>query len=114
MCRGKRLGCVLLVLLAAAMTLPAAENENIVSRTGGKAAWTHSGTIVPAVVLLRPAQDGKILVTVNDPEQDPKRESVTLGWNGKKYRIQLPTGAYCGQPVTVDLSKFEPQKEEAF
>ena len=65
----------------------------------------------PAVALLRPAPAGKILVTVSDPEQDPKRDSVTLGWNGKKYRIQLPTGAYCGQQVTVDISKVEPQKE---
>ena len=57
----------------------------------------------PAVALLRPTPDGKILVTVSDPEQDPKRDAITLGWNGKKYKIQLPSGTYCGQPVTVGL-----------
>ena len=57
----------------------------------------------PAVVLLRQTPDGKARLTVNDPEQSPKRDSVTVGWNGKVYKIQLPTGLYCGQPVTVDL-----------
>ncbi|MBR4666206.1 MAG: hypothetical protein IKO93_20235, partial [Lentisphaeria bacterium] len=57
----------------------------------------------PAVVLLRQTPDGKVQVTVNDPEQDPKRESITLRWNGKDHKIQLPTGVYCGQPVTTEL-----------
>ena len=57
----------------------------------------------PAVVLLRQTPDGKVRVTVNDPEQNPKRDSITLVWNGKIHKIQLPTGLYCGQPVTVDL-----------
>ena len=57
----------------------------------------------PAVVLLRQTPDGKVRVTVNDPEQEPKRDSVTLAWNGKTYKVQLPTGVYCGQPVTVKL-----------
>ena len=59
----------------------------------------------PAVVLLRPAPEGKIQVTVNDPEQDPKRDSVTLHWHGKAHKIQLPVGTYGGQPVTVELKK---------
>ena len=59
----------------------------------------------PAVMLLRQTPDGKIRVTVNDPEQDPKRTSITLVWNGKTYKVQLPSGAYCGQPVTPELSK---------
>ena len=67
---------------------------------------------VPSVVLLRQTPDGKIRVTVNDPEQDPKRDSVTLGWNGKNYKVRLPTGTYFGQPVTVDLSKHNPQDQE--
>ena len=56
----------------------------------------------PAVVLLRQTPDGKIRVTVSDPEQDPKRDCITLGWNGKKHKIQLPSGVYCGQPVTAE------------
>ena len=60
-------------------------------------------TNAPAVVLLRKTADGKIRATVSDPEQDPKRDSVTLGWNGKTYKVQLPTGVYCGKPVTVEL-----------
>lgn len=68
---------------------------------------------VPAVALVRQTPDGKVLVTVNDPEQDPKRDSVTLGWNGKSYRIQLPSGVYCGQPVTVDLSALKPLDGES-
>ena len=56
----------------------------------------------PAVVLLRRTPDGKIRLTVNDPEQDPKRDYVTVGWNGKKHKIQLPSGVYCGQPVTSE------------
>ena len=62
----------------------------------------------PAVVLVRQTPDGKVLATVNDPEQDPKRDAVTIGWNGKTYRIQLPTGVYCGQPATADLSALKP------
>ena len=58
---------------------------------------------VPAVVLLRQTRDGKIRVTDSDPEQDLKRDSVTLGWNGKNYKINLPSGTYCGQPVTTEL-----------
>ena len=65
----------------------------------------------PAAVLLRKTQDGKIRVTVSDPEQDPKRNSVTLGWNGKTYKVQLPTGLYCGQPATVELSGLETIKK---
>ena len=57
----------------------------------------------PAVVLLRKTPDGKVQVTVNDPEQDPKRDSITLGWNGKNHKIKLPAGSYCGQPVTVEI-----------
>ena len=55
----------------------------------------------PAVVLLRQTPDGKVQATVNDPEQDPKRDSVTISWNGEDHKIQLPTGTYCGQPVTA-------------
>ena len=62
----------------------------------------------PAVVLLRQTPDGNVQVTVNDPEQDSKRDSITLSWNGKDHKIQLPTGVYCGQPVTVDLSSLKP------
>ena len=61
----------------------------------------------PAVVLLRPTPDG-VRVTVSDPEQDPKRNSVRVGWDGKRYEIQLPAGLYCGQPATVNLSELEP------
>ena len=60
---------------------------------------------VPAVVLLRQTPDGKARVTVSDPEQDPKRTSVTIGWNGKTYKVQLPSGPYCGRPVTMELSR---------
>ena len=67
---------------------------------------------VPAVVLLRQTPDGGLRVTVSDPEQDPKRNSVMLGWNGKHYEIQLPTGLYCGQPATVDLTKLNPLNKE--
>ena len=56
----------------------------------------------PAVVLLRQTPDGIVRVTINDPEQNPKRDSITLGWNGKTYKIKLPAGLYCGQPVTVE------------
>ena len=65
----------------------------------------------PAVVLLRQTPEG-IRVTVNDPEQDPKRESVMLGWDGKHYKINLPSGVYCGQPVTVNLNELKPMKKE--
>jgi len=58
----------------------------------------------PAVVLLRKTPDGKVQATVNDPEQNPKRDSITLTWDGKDHKIQLPDGVYCGQPVTTDLS----------
>ena len=57
----------------------------------------------PAVVLLRKTPDGKIRVTVSDPEQDPKRDSVTLTWNGKNHKLRLPSGTYCGQPATTEL-----------
>jgi hypothetical protein len=57
----------------------------------------------PAVVLLRQNPDGTVTVTVNDPEQNPKRNSVTLTWNGKAHKIKLPVGVYCGQPVKADL-----------
>ena len=58
----------------------------------------------PAVVLLRQTPDGKVRMTVNDPEQNPKRDSITLVWNGETHKVQLPTGVYCGKPVTVNLS----------
>ena len=51
---------------------------------------------------------GKVRERVNDPEQDPKRYSVALGWNGITYKIQLPSGSYCGRSVTADLSKLRP------
>ena len=57
----------------------------------------------PAVVLLRKTPDGKIRVTVNDPEQDPKRDSVTIIWKEKKHKIKLPSGVYCGQPANQVL-----------
>ena len=62
----------------------------------------------PAVVLLRQTPDGKVRLTVCDPEQKPKRDSVTIGWKGKTYKIQLPTGLYCGQPATMELSGLKP------
>ena len=63
---------------------------------------------VPAVVLLRQTPDGEAHVTVNDPEQDPNRTSITLVWNGKTYKVRLPAGVYCGQPVTADLAQLKP------
>lgn len=57
----------------------------------------------PAVVLLRQAPGGTVTVTVNDPEQNPKRNSMTLTWNGKVHKIKLPDGVYCGRPVKTDL-----------
>ena len=66
----------------------------------------------PAVVLLRQTPDGKIKVTVNDPEQDPKRNSIVLGWGNRSYRIPLPTGVYCGQPAAADLSELKPLPEK--
>ena len=69
---------------------------------------------VPAVVLLRRAQDGDRILTISDPEQNPKRDSVMLGWDGKHYEIKLPTGLYCGQPATVNLSKNKPVTKEYY
>ena len=66
------------------------------------------GRFQEAVVLLRRTADGKVRVTANDPGQDPKRESVTLGRNGKTYKVRLPAGVYCGQPVTVDPAQLKP------
>ena len=62
----------------------------------------------PAVVLLKPMPDGWIRVTVSDPEQNPKRTSIVLGWAGKYYEIPLPSGLYSGQPVTMNLFEFNP------
>ena len=58
----------------------------------------------PAVVLMRETPDGKVRVTVNDPEQDPKRDCITLVLNGETYKVKLPSGVYCGQPATAELS----------
>ena len=65
----------------------------------------------PAVVLLCQTPDGKVRVTVNDPEQNPKRDSITIVWNGKTHKVQLPTGVYCGKPVTAELSGPETTKK---
>ena len=65
----------------------------------------------PAVVLLRQTPDGKVRVTVNDPEQNPKRDSITLVWNGETRKVQLPAGVYCGKPVTVEWSGLDTAKK---
>ncbi len=65
----------------------------------------------PAVVLLRQTPDGKVRVTVNDPEQNPKRDSITLVWNGETHKVQLPTGVYCGKPVTAEWSVLDTAKK---
>ena len=59
----------------------------------------------PAVILLHRSADGKVRVTVNDPLQNPKATSLILEWENKLHDIQLPTGVYCGQPVTIELSE---------
>lgn len=57
----------------------------------------------PAVMLLQKPPGGKIRVIVNDPEQDSKRNSVTITRKGKKHKIKLPSGVYCGQPANQVL-----------
>ena len=50
----------------------------------------------------------------SDPEQNPKRNSVIVGWDNRYYEIPLPVDVYCGKPVTVNLSDLKPvSKEEA-
>ena len=65
----------------------------------------------PAVVLLRQTPDGKVRMTVNDPEQNSKRDSITLVWNGETHKVQLPTGVYCGKPVMTEWSGLKTAKK---